>query len=427
MKTYFSIASNTIFQILSRAATAIVGLVVTRLITSGFGLEGYGQYQIILAFVTLWWILTDFGLNAVVVREMAAHEEKLQPFFESLLSLRTLLGVGLMLLALIITLFLPYSPLIKFGILIASITILAQGMMGSAHGIFQVKLAYDRQFYANLAGSLLFLGLVVFIVQKNLGIVALVTAFSLGYLMMMVLSLVFSRRWVSINFGRDTAELKRIFKITVPFGLALLLSLGAFKIDAVLMSVLKIADWTNEAAVGIYQLAYKVFELVLVVPVFFMNVMYPILVRHFEESFENFKATFFKTLGFLFLAAILISASIFILAPLIVRILAKGESFSPSIEVLRIFAWQPPIFYLTAPLMWVVMVFKKQTKLIGVYAVAFLFNLVANFWLIPKYAFWAAAWITGATELLILILLGIIVIYHWRQFQGATLTKAPPS
>ncbi len=417
MRTYLTIASNTTFQILSRAATAIVALIVTRLITQNMGLQGYGDYQIILSYVTLFWILTDFGLNAVVVREMAASDVKLQPLFSALFTLRAALGVFLVFLSLAILSFLPYTPAVKLGIIVGSITIFAQGIMGASHGVFQVKFHYDRQFWANLLGSVLLLCLTLFVTSAKLGVVSLTMVFTLGYLVMTAASLFFVRKWVRLSFSFDKVLLKKLFIKTLPFGTALLFSLATFKIDAILLSILPLANIGNSEAVGIYNLAYKVFELALVVPTFFMNVMYPILVRHFEQSLAKFKSTFLKTFASLSFAGITATITIYFLAPFVVRILAKGEGFESSISVLRILILALPIFYLSSLFMWVVLVFKKQKALIFVYLTSFVFNFLTNYYFIPKYTYTGAAIATGATEFLILLMLVYASFHFWKGLQ----------
>lgn len=417
MKAYLEIASNTLFQIFSRAATAIVALVVTRLITSSLGLEGFGHYQIVLSFVTLFWILTDFGLNAVVVREMAAQEEKIQNLFSSLLTLRTGLSLVLILTSLSLLIVLPYATSVKVGILVASLTILAQAVMGSCHSIFQVKLHYDRQFWANLIGSLILLSLMFLVTQEKLGVVALSSAFTIGYLTMSITSVGFVTHWVKFSFSWNKALLKRLFITTLPFGTALLFSLATFKIDAILLSILPLRNLKNTDAVGIYNLGYKVFELALVVPVFFMNVMYPILVKHFEKSKQLFLKT--TTRSFLLLLGGGVSAAgvTYLFAPLIIKFLAHGEEFSPSITTLRVLILSAPIFYLSALFMWLLLIFKKQSALILVYATAFIFNLVTNLIFIPRYTFYAAAVITGVTEVLILIMLVSLSFFYYHKIQ----------
>lgn len=415
MRTYLTIASNTFFQLLSRVATAGVALIVTRLITQNLGLQGYGDYQIVLSYVTLFWILTDFGLNAVVVREMAADNAKLQPLFSALFTLRAVLGIFLVFLSLAILSFLPYQPTVKLGIIVASFTIFAQGIMGASHGIFQVKFHYDRQFWANLAGSLFLLILMLWVTSAKLGVVALSLVFTIGYLIMTAASLFFAKSWVKLTFSFDKVLLKRLFMKTLPFGTALLFSLATFKIDAILLSALPLANLTNSEAVGIYNLAYKVFELALVVPTFFMNVMYPILVRHFEQSLEKFKSTFVKAFGSLCFAGIAAVITIYFLAPFIVQVLAKGQEFESSITVLRILVLALPVFYLSSLFMWVILVLKKQKALIFVYLTSFIFNFLTNYYFIPKYTYTAAAIITGLTEGLILLLLVLASIHFWRQ------------
>jgi O-antigen/teichoic acid export membrane protein len=65
--------------------------------------------------------------------------------------------------------------------------------------------------------------------------------------------------------------------------------------------------------------------------------------------------------------------------------------------------------------MWILVTLRKQKELIAVYVTAFLFNLLANWVLLPTYHYWTAAYITGITEGIILVMLLVFVWFAWRE------------
>ena len=99
-----------------------------------------------------------------------------------------------------------------------------------------------------------------------------------------------------------------------------------------------------------------------------------------------------------------------VLAPFLINLLARTAGFSDSIIILKILILSYPLFFFSSLLMWILMIFERQIDLIWVYGLAFAFNLVTNWILIPQGFYWAASWITVATEGLILVLLGFFVL-----------------
>ena len=72
------------------------------------------------------------------------------------------------------------------------------------------------------------------------------------------------------------------------------------------------------------------------------------------------------------------------------------------------------IFYLTAPLSWLVVTLGYQKFLPWVYAVSATFNIIANFIFIPQYSFYAASVITVISELIVLVLLIFTARKSWK-------------
>jgi O-antigen/teichoic acid export membrane protein len=189
----------------------------------------------------------------------------------------------------------------------------------------------------------------------------------------------------------------------------------SFKIDQLLLSALPLpADrgLNNEQAVAVYSLPYKVFEVALVVPTFFMNSVYPILVRHLIVSKKKMARSFRTALLALLGVSFLVSVVGIAFSDIAVRFLG-GEEFMQSSVVLKVLLAGLLIYYTTQPLSWFIVTLGYQKYLPLIYLVGATFNFTANYYLIPIYSYSASMLITHATELIILVLLCFFAKKSW--------------
>src|ERR1035437_2883474 len=166
------IAKNTLYQILARSVTSFVGFLITLIIAHKFGVLGYGDFIKITSYVTLFYLVIDFGLNAFFLKYENAK-------FKNLFYLRLLLSLGSFVLLNIIAIFLPYNAILgtgfsiaeRFGIFIFSLGIFAQSIILSASAIFQKKLDYYFYMIGTIIGAIVNLLLVLVLAYLNFSIV----------------------------------------------------------------------------------------------------------------------------------------------------------------------------------------------------------------------------------------------------------------
>jgi len=190
--------------------------------------------------------------------------------------------------------------------------------------------------------------------------------------------------------------------------------------DSILLSVLRIPHQiSNIEAVGVYALPYKFFEVILVLPTFLMNSIYPLMLRKCEEGTQSFSLFFKKILISMGLAGLLVS---FISFTIVLSFVSPdlinsvfGKEFLDSKFILLILSGGLIFFFLTQPLSWYLVIKGKQKILPIIYLVASLFNITLNVFLIPIYGYFASSVITISSELLILCLL----IYYASKYKEA--------
>lgn len=397
---------NTFFQLLGKGVTGLVSFAISILLASQLGLTGYGDYTKITTFVAFFWLLSDFGVNALYVKTDTSDTHN---SFGSLLALRLLFSAVLITAASGISLLLPssgtngYPWFIKTGIMLYSITILFQSMTMSANALFQKNLRYDLSVWASVSGSIVSLvGLLciskVFLVSQNVlsSLLIMIT----GIAITSCVSLYLAKTRIRFSFQYETQTMKKLFFLSLPVGLTLLFNVAYFRIDSVILALTR-----TTAEVGAYGFAYKIFEFLLVIPSFFMNSLYPILLEEeknrISQNHTSYGSLISKSAVFLFLSGCILSCVIFIATPII----ATLKGFDASITPLRILSLSLPFFFLTSLFMWLMIVRSKQKQLAYIYGFSLMVNCIGNILLIPRYGMSAASIMTGATEIMTLLLL----------------------
>lgn len=420
MSTVKQVSLNTVYQVIAKFVTSFSTLLITLLITRNIGVEGYGQFSIIMTYSALFYLAVDFGVNAVATRDMTSDESKIPYYFRNLLALRLVMAVVVMMFALGLLSFLPYNAGLKIGIIVGIFTILTQALFTSVNAVFQTKLSYHRSALADIIGALVIL-LISFIVATLKGSVfMIVVAFVLGGFVRFLIGMLLLRGFTKgIGLKADIGLWKKLLILAFPLGLSAVLGQINGNADKFIISISTLpGGMTNETAAGLYGLAYKIFEVILVVPTFFVNAAYPVMIKHFNEGKDRFVRTLKSMYWAMIAISIPISLAGFVLAPYIINFFKGGEGdFSVSISLLQILVLGLPVFYLSAVSLWLVVTIGKQNFLIFVYGLAALINVFLNIILVPVYGIAAAAVLTIITEVLVIILTTTYGWYHISKIE----------
>lgn len=408
---------NTGAQIIGKAVTASITLLITVIIGRSLGPAGYGDFTKIFVFVGYFYTLADFGLNAIYIKIVKEDEvAHLKP----LLGLRLIIGTTLALVAAIIGFFLPYdpilltgfSPLIKVGIAIASITIITQALYTTANAFYQKILRYDLSAISAVISYVFVLITAVLVSLTAKSLIGYTIAYPIGGLILVIAAFfLISRRTKTIPLPTfNKKEFINLIKPAWPLGLALLFNLIYFRID-----VLILANSRPSSEVGLYGLAYQFFESALAIPIFFSNAIYPVLSAQYQKNRDEFKKAAKNWFFILFVTSLIASTAIFAVS-FFIPIIFK-PSFAGSVPSLQILALGLPFFFISALLWHLVIIFDKQKYLTIIYAFGALFNIIANLIFIPQGGYIAASIITVVSEGLITLLLAIAVVNSNIKYQ----------
>lgn len=395
-----------------------VTMLAVVIITRAYGREGYGAFSLMQTFPALFFVIVDFGINAIAARELTKDWSKANKYFGNILIIRTIFSLAIILFIFLGLRLFPYSAELKAGIKLGLFLLLTQALFTTTNIFFQVKLKYDFSMFAHLTGYLIVLALVLVLSHLKAAVMWVNFSYIVGSVVTFLMSLFFvGRLGVRPDFSFDGVLWKYLFAASWPIGLMFCFSQVSFKQDSIMVSAMKLPQaygLNNVQSVAVYALAYKIFEVFLVIPTFFMNAAYPVLVRHRMEGKERLKKTFFNLIYFLLISGAFVGFLGIIFSPVAIQLLG-GKGFDQSILPLRILASGLFIFYLTQPISWLIVTLGYQKRLPFIYFLSALFNLVTNLVYIPKYSFYAAATTTILTEMVILVLLILTAQKSWRD------------
>ncbi|MBU4030742.1 flippase [Patescibacteria group bacterium] len=398
------IAYNTIISAGARIIGLALSLITVGLIARYLGQVQFGYYATILAFLYFFNVLADLGLYSVCLRDISRIGADEKKIVSNAFSLRFFAGLFFLGLAPVVVYFFPYPEQVKIGVLIGAIGFWALSNQQVLVGVFQKHLKMDRIIAGELLGRLTQLGLVVFFIWRDFGFLPIVAAFVGGALINFILVFLFTREFIPVSFQFDFIFWKKILKESLPLALAIVFTVIYFKLDTIMLSLMK-----SPVDVGIYNLSYKLLESLLFFPAMFVGLIMPLMSRYAIFKKDKFKKITQKTLDILLIFIFPMMAGIFFLSSKIV-VLIGGDDFILSGGVLNVLIIAAGVIFLGVLFSNIIISLKKQKALTVIYGFGAIFNLAANFIFIPKYSYYGAAWTTVLTELIVTAMM-IFIVY----------------
>jgi O-antigen/teichoic acid export membrane protein len=398
------VAFNTSVQLVARLGAIALALISFALVTRYLGVEGFGEYTLVLAFLALLVPISDLGLTAIGVRELAAHRDEEETLVGDLLGLRIAVALTVSVLLAAVSPLFPYSDRVESGLRLAAIALFALVLSGLPLIVFQSRQRLELSALVDFVTAAATLFFVVIATQADLGFNAVILATVLAGFAAVAVGFAFASRLVRLRPRFDRTRAKILLAAALPVGVFLMFSVAQLRIDTVMLSLLKDVD-----DVGIYGAAYRFLEQALFFPGLFMAAVYPILAAQIANRDPGLQLAIDKSLTFLLATAIPLAAGSLVLAPDIIRLLA-GEDFSESVEPMRILAFAAVFAFTTALFSSLLVLLARQRQLLVLVIAAFVLNVVLNLILIPPFSYNGAASASVATQAFFGVSLGIAAL-----------------
>lgn len=397
MRLSQKIALHTGIQISGKVVSLTIGLLSVSLMTRFLGTDGFGEYNTIITFLSFFSIAADFGLYLLLTREISRSTIPREEIAGNIFTLRLVSALVITSLAPVTALFFPYSIEVKRAILGGVFAFVFSSLTQVLIGVFQKEFKTQITVLGEIASRITFLVFLVwlFFYYQGENLLFLIIALTVSNFVNFVIVFSSSRAFFKIRLRFDKKYWRYIVKESFPMAAAIVLNLIYFKIDTIMLSIMK-----TPSDVGIYSVAYKLLEILIVFPALFTGVMLPLFSQTIKDEAPRFKLLAQQSLDFLILSAVpVVIGGYFLAKPLVALI--SGPSFEPAAIALRVLIIATGVIFIGNLFGHLIVAVGAQKKMVWVYFLGALTNVALNLFLIPAFSYLGASFATLVTECIV--------------------------
>ncbi|OGH67785.1 MAG: hypothetical protein A3C15_02925 [Candidatus Magasanikbacteria bacterium RIFCSPHIGHO2_02_FULL_50_9b] len=405
LSTTSLVAKNTAIQIIGKVVSTALGIATIAIVTRALLPEGFGQYTKVITFLTFFGIVADLGLTLItaqMISERGADEPRI---VRNIFTFRTLTALVLFGLAPVVVWFTPYDAIVKLGITLTACSFFFVSLQQTLVGIFQKHLVMHYPVIAENIGRVALVGVTAFAAWRGENLLWYLGAVVVGNFANFLATLWFARRYVAISFAWDRAIIRDMCHRAMPIAISIVFNLIYLKADMLILTFVR-----GDAEVGLYGAAYRVIDILMMVPVMLMGVILPIATRSWSEGDgARVGRVLQKTFDAFVLYALPIICGGFIVGERVMTLVA-GDNFAPAGAPLKILLLAFGAATVSTLFGHTIVALQKQRSVIWVYGVDAVLSLAAYLVVVPMFGMFGAAWATFGSELFAAIVLGVIVI-----------------
>jgi O-antigen/teichoic acid export membrane protein len=375
----------------------MLGTILRMVFTLGFvvyaarylGVEGYGKFALTQSLFELCLSLTATGLGILVTREVAKDVGWLSRHLVPATTMIVVLGACAGGLLAIVTRFAGYAPDTSVAIHVASLAVIPAALCAIAEAIFVAFEKAELVAIGTAAESLLRTALWIAALMTGHGLLSLFVILIAARCAQLILyGLFLARRLPPIEWRLRFGTLWLLVLEWRVFAAETWLATFYLSLDVVLLSF-----FCGEAAVGLYDAAWKLIRLGPVVANSFATAVFPFIARLYVNSRDMFQQISEQSVKYILAIVLPAVLGISILSERIVLLLFDRQ-FAESAPVLQILAWLLIPQFLNQFLSRVLYARGQQGRSLVVSAVGLVSFLAVAFILIPKFGVIGAAWST---------------------------------
>ncbi|HEY3078300.1 MAG TPA: oligosaccharide flippase family protein [Chloroflexota bacterium] len=392
-------------QLVGRAIDFAFAMVMLRYLAA----EGVGRYAWAIAIAGYLEIVSNFGLNALVIREGSAAPERLGRLGGSSLLVRLAIwATGLPLVVLVILGWrgaLGLADESAVAALLLCLALLPGNVAATYSALFYARERVEVPAALTVVTTLLKVSLGLVALLSGYGIVGLAAVALVGnVLTALALWILAGRLGIAPRLEVDRGEARSMLGPALPLMLNHLLATLFFRIDVLLLQALR-----GEVELGYYATAYKFVDGLGIIPSAFTFAVFPLLSRLAAAQPDAMRRAYAMSLKLLVSLSVPLALLVTALAyPLV--LLLGGRAYLPDAAIaLQLLIWFLPLSFANGLTQYAIVAAGHQRAIVGAFALAVAFNVAANLLALPAYGYRGAAVVTVLSELALALPFGVVV------------------
>ncbi|TEU15760.1 MAG: hypothetical protein E3J25_03450 [Anaerolineales bacterium] len=398
------VTKNTLAPIALSLVNKVVDMAFAMLMLRMLGPANAGEYYFAIAVISWFDILTSFGLNTLLTREIAKDREQAPSYLCNSVIVRLGLCMGsapilaLFFLAQHLTASLETSTVLALALF--WVALVPSNIAASFGAVFN---AYERMEVPAGVTTLTTL------LKVSLGAIALIVG--TGYVGLAAVSIVVNLATMIVLYllvrallfhpriQIDLSLQKRMISTSYPLMINHLLATLFFRVAVVLLR-LRIED---PRVVGWYSTAYKYIDAAQVLPAYFTMAIFPMMARHASADKTSLSKAYRLAVKLLLIAALPGALLGWALSHELIAILGGSQYLPYAAPILRVMIWYMPFGFVNSVTQYVLIALDQQRFLTRAFAIGVAFNVIANLVLIDRIGYMASAYVAIASEFILLI------------------------
>jgi len=372
-------------KILRMFAGLFVGVWVARYL----GPEQFGLFNYAISFAGLFTVISSFGLDTILVRELVKHKEKRDPLLGTVFVLKIIGALTSLIILALAVFFTGNTSFENILIFIVASAVIFQSF-NVVDLYFQSKVLSKYVVYANVISLLITSVIKVFLILTNSSLIYFAIVILVDSLVLMFGYIYFYKKqglkFFKWNFDKVVAE--GLLKDSWPFIISGMAIMIYVKIDQVM-----IKNMLGDGAVGQYAAAVRLSEAWYFIPMIIASSLLPAIINAKKVSEKLYYERLQKFYDFMVLISITIAISMTFLSNWIVKLL-YGVQYMAAGNVLMIHIWAGIFVFLgVANGRWMLIENLQKFSIINT-VVGAIINILLNYILIKSYGIQGSAWAT---------------------------------
>ena len=317
----------TIGRILGDVFTFSLFVVLTRT----YGQEGIGQYSFAMALTGFFSSLTDFGLYHLSIKDISRRRNDFSDYLGTLIFSRILLTLFASIALLLMVYLVNFSDELEKIILIIGTYQIIYSLGSGLLAIFiaNEKMHITAIFEFILKTTIAVVGISLALLGYELNLTVLIFPIAtLVYVIICMITII--KFYQKPKFTKSAHQSYLLIKEAVPYAFMLFLHQISTRIDVVFLGFM-----LGVAAAGIYNTAYRIIFMFLIITSFASMALLPAMSKLYVESKNDLIKLYNQSLNTVVLVGVPAAFGLWLIAPHLI-VLLYGNEFEESILILKL-------------------------------------------------------------------------------------------
>ncbi len=392
---------NLFYKSIGEISTRLLAFLFFAVIARKLGQTDFGKYSFAYSFTILCVPVIDFGLNSILVRDIAKKKEDIDIYISNINTLKIFFSFISFVIICIVSYLVGYHTTYGKVIIFMAFVAIATGLLEYITAIFNAFEAMNYEALIKFINKILLLVSAITVLYLDFGLQGLLKAMIIASGVSVVFGLILVKIkiaqifTVKVNIG----FIRNILYISTPIFLSAIFLLLYHQVSIILLPLFHYSN----AEIGLFASSMKLVEIITAIPVLIVVSSFPILSDFMNRSKQLFLESYRQINKLLFVIALSTTLLVLLFSKEIILVI-YGKQFVASQIIFSIMIWSFVFVFLNYLMMQSLIIVHKQNVSIYTALGALVSNVLLNVILLPKYGVIGAGFAFVITELILFLL-----------------------